>query len=84
MGKFIAVNFVEMDNSKKMRATNDAFELCNKSFLDAGFFGKTEVILKHLNKSADFKNIQTIGDFSEDEVQKAYKKYTKLFSKGYK
>lgn len=75
LSRFLALNFVEMDNSKNMRATSKAFELCNKSFQAAGLFSQVEIMLKQLKKSANIDYIETIEYFSKDEMQQAYNKY---------
>lgn len=79
LSKFIPLNYIKMDNSKNMRATSEAFELCNKFFIAAGLFSKAEKILNELNKSVDLDCNETIEFFSEDEIQQAYKKYRGIF-----
>lgn len=84
LSKFIDLNYAEMDNSKNICATCKAFKLCNKAFLDAGLFSKADKILTQLNKSADSKHAETVEYFSDDEINKAYKKYRKsLLFKAY-
>lgn len=82
LSKFIALNYVEMDTRKNMRATSKAFELCNKSFLTAGLFSKVEKILNKLNRADDCGQKEIIEYFSEMEINQAYKKYCRMFYKG--
>ncbi len=82
LSKFILMGYIEMDDSKNLRATSKAIELCNKSFLNAGLFSKADKILTQLNKSVNFNHSEIIEYFSDHEINKAYKKYAGVIKHG--
>lgn len=72
---FIPMGYVRLDAEGRMQATEKARTLRDKTFENAGAFGKVERTLAKLKKISCEKPVGATKFFSEAEVTEAYEIY---------